>query len=118
MAHVLVVDDDPNLREVYESVLGDAGHRVTLAADGAEGLLALAEDPDVIVLDLMMPVLDGYDFMRLMPTVCAPKPVLIVAGQPDRSRLGGRPILEKPFDADDLLIRLRRLLPKSAIRSN
>ncbi|OLC56936.1 MAG: hypothetical protein AUH85_04725 [Chloroflexi bacterium 13_1_40CM_4_68_4] len=118
MTHVLVVDDDAGLREVYQAVLCDAGYRVTLAADGAEGLLALSEDPDVIVLDLRMPVLDGYDFMRLMPTVSTPKPVLIVAGQPDRSRLAGRPVLEKPFDADDLLIRLARLLPPSASRSN
>jgi urea transport system substrate-binding protein len=62
---VLVVDDDPDIRETVTDCLEDEGYRVTAAADGAQGLAAAArEPPDVILLDMKMPVLDGWEFAR------------------------------------------------------
>jgi len=62
---VLVVDDDPSMREIVERTLLSSGYRVTTAANGNEGLLAVeATSPGLIVLDLMMPEMDGFEFLR------------------------------------------------------
>lgn len=65
MATVLVVDDDAMACQLASVVLQHAGHRVLAAAGGAEGLqVALAERPDVILLDMHMPQMDGFEFLR------------------------------------------------------
>jgi len=65
MARILVVDDDPTARDLVKTVLGYAGHDVREAADGAEGLSRVeAEHPDVIIADLLMPTMDGFEFVR------------------------------------------------------
>jgi CheY-like chemotaxis protein len=62
---VLVIDDDPSMREIVERTLLSSGYRVTTAANGNEGLLAVeATNPGLIVLDLMMPEMDGFEFLR------------------------------------------------------
>ena len=64
-AHVLIVDDEPSLRDVMADIMVGEGYRVTTAVDGIRGLERLREDrPDLIVLDLMMPVLDGWAFVE------------------------------------------------------
>src|SRR6266536_4477868 len=65
MATILAVDDDPTARDLLVAVLGHAGHQLREAADGAEALpLAQAERPDLIIADLMMPTMDGFEFVR------------------------------------------------------
>jgi signal transduction histidine kinase/CheY-like chemotaxis protein len=65
MARILTVDDDPTARELLATVLGYAGHKVREAADGAEGLeMAESERPDLIIADLLMPTMDGFEFVR------------------------------------------------------
>jgi two-component system alkaline phosphatase synthesis response regulator PhoP len=64
---ILVVDDDPLVRDMLEAVLGQAGFHLVTAADGSEALRAAAEDvPDVVLLDVMMPGMDGYAVCRAM----------------------------------------------------
>ncbi|HVR37447.1 MAG TPA: response regulator, partial [Methylomirabilota bacterium] len=65
MATILAVDDDPVARDLLVTVLGYAGHQVREAADGAEALaLAQAAPPDLIIADLLMPTMDGFEFVR------------------------------------------------------
>jgi DNA-binding response OmpR family regulator len=67
MAKVLVVDDEKNLRTLYETELAEEGHTVILASDGKEALRLLeAEKPDLVVLDIRMPGLDGLETMGRM----------------------------------------------------
>src|SRR3990172_7174447 len=76
---VLVVDDDPDLREFVRVVLEGAEYRVRLACDGAEALRLLAEEaPDVILLDIKMPGLSGDDLLRLFRRLQRHPPVVIM----------------------------------------
>lgn len=79
--HVLVVDDDPLIRETMTEILEESGYRVATAAHGGEALTALRQGPrpDAIILDLMMPIMDGWQFLDAKATdktICA-VPVLI-----------------------------------------
>jgi DNA-binding response OmpR family regulator len=110
MSTVLVIEDDPDMREIERATLGFAGHDVLLASNGCEGLRALeARRPCVILLDLMMPVMDGLTFLaerrkrglaQGVPVVC------VTAGGEEMSshalRLGARECLHKPADIDEL----------------
>jgi len=110
MATVLIVEDDPDMREIERAMLGCAGHDVMLAANGREGLEMLAaQQPCVILLDLMMPVMDGLTFLAErrklglaegIPIVC------VTAGTENLKkqalRLGARECLPKPTDFEDL----------------
>lgn len=106
---ILVVDDEPDLRALYRENLADAGHEVLTAANGAEGLgLAQREQPDLVLVDLMMPVMDGYEFLqhfRQLPGQERTPTVVVsaVATGGYSRRLGASGFVAKPFDADDLL---------------
>ena len=109
-ATILVIDDDDDIREVLATVLDEAGFRVVTAANGREGLERLREDPqpDVILLDLMMPEMDGYQFRAEQQRDPALRaiPTLIVTAGTVTSRveaLGAEAILRKP-------VSLRRLV--------
>jgi two-component system response regulator MprA len=108
---VLIVDDDADIREILAEILVEVGFEVLTAANGREAL-ALVRDaglrPSLIVLDLMMPIMDGYGFLeqRSSDPALASIPVAIVtAGHGvDRARIGeGIPIVAKPFEAPHLL---------------
>ncbi|HSM04431.1 MAG TPA: response regulator [Longimicrobiales bacterium] len=65
MAHILVVDDHADTREIFRVIFESRGHRVSEAGDGKEGLEVTLEDlPDLVILDLRLPVLNGWDFME------------------------------------------------------
>ena len=110
MPTVLVIEDDPDMREIERATLGFAGHDVLLAANGCEGLEALARRrPCVILLDLMMPVMDGLTFLREREKrgLARGVPVLCVtAGGDDMTQnaldLGARECMHKPADIDEL----------------
>src|SRR5215470_15975851 len=116
---ILVIDDDLDLRETLADTLQDRGFEVITAANGLEALKlvrSMASPPSVILLDLMMPVMDGYGFLeeRRKDPVLASIPLAIVtAGHGvDRNRLGnGAPIVRKPFDVPQLLGVLHQLGP-------
>lgn len=110
MAHVLVVDDEPDLRLLLRINLEVQGHRVSQAGDGAVALTAVAaEAPDVVVLDVMMPVLDGWGVLERLRAGGADLPVIVVSAKDDPAsvrrafELGADDHLAKPFDLDELV---------------
>lgn len=114
MATVLVIEDDPDMREIERATLGCAGHTVLTATNGKEGLEALEHQrPCVILLDLMMPVMDGLTFLaeRRKRGLAEDVPVLCVtAGGEEMTThalsLGASECLHKPADFDELCERV------------
>ncbi len=108
---ILVVEDDPLTREAMASILGSAGHKVRGAAEGEEALAVLRQGPlpDLIVLDLLMPGMDGWHFRReqLREPALAALPVIVCSGTGDAdlhaAALGAAAFLDKPIDPDRLL---------------
>lgn len=114
---VLVVDDERQIRDVVAEALADDGYEVETAANGAQALAVLSRwVPDLIVLDLMMPVMDGATFRvrQLALDGAAEVPVLILSASRDaegqRAKLGALGFIHKPFDLDALLDHVGRLL--------
>ena len=117
-AHVLVVDDEPAIRALLSDVLADLGYLVETAVHGADALEKLARQSfQAILLDMMMPVMDGREFLgRLRQELTAPSPPVVVlsAAPADLLRtmldLGATACLEKPFELDTLLEALGAVL--------
>jgi len=114
---VLVVEDDETLRETIADVMTDDGHDVRLAADGHEALERLAGwDADVVILDLMMPRMDAYEFRERHLQTAAGRAtrVLIVSAATDieaaAERLGAAAWLAKPFTLDEMVDTVNGLL--------
>jgi two-component system, OmpR family, response regulator MprA len=119
---ILVVDDEPAVRDSLDRALRLEGYKVELAADGAEALDTIgAARPDAVVLDLMMPRVDGLEVCRRMRAAGDRTPVLVLTardGVTDRVKgldAGADDYLVKPFALDELLARLRALLRRSGV---
>ena len=124
-AHVLVVDDDEAIRTTLRRNLAYEGYRVTIAADGDEALRQIRDEaPDLAVLDIMMPRLDGLEVVRRLREADERLPVILLTARdavPDRVsglESGADDYLVKPFAFDELLarirVRLRRHEPDAA----
>jgi len=107
--HVLVVDDEANIRLVFRTALESAGCRVSTAADGAEALDGFARDPaDLVLLDLQMPVMGGMEVLRRLRDAGLDVPVMIVTAHGsvpdavDAMKLGAIDFVAKPVAAADL----------------
>jgi two-component system chemotaxis response regulator CheY len=116
---VLIVEDEESIREVIRDVLEDRGLRVMSCANGAEALDLLDRvRPDVVVLDLLMPVMHGWDFMEtyVEKTAGQPIPIVIVSVNPalprSFNRFGVRQVVSKPFDVDALTDAVEQALPR------
>ncbi len=110
---VLVVDDDPDIRELLSSALGDEGFEVAPAANGEEALAVISTfRPDVIVLDLMMPVMDGWQFASELRARDQEIPLVLLSAARDlrlhAQRLAAADVIEKPFDLGELLPKVAR----------
>ncbi len=126
MQTILVVDDDPNIREVVCFALGKAGFRTITAENGQQALQrAQAERPDLIVLDIVMPELDGTEVCRRLRAGPARQlPIIFLSSKDDEIdrivglELGGDDYVAKPFSPRELVARvracLRRLAPQPA----
>ena len=114
---ILVVDDDEHIRQIVRLCLSDEGYSVTEAANGEAALAAVERTrPGLILLDLRMPVMDGWEFARryrLTPEPHAPIVAFVAALNATQDCVGLEPatILAKPFDLDDLLAAVRSQLP-------
>lgn len=116
-ARVLVVDDDEGLLEMYGELLREADCAVAFARNGKDALELLDWEPDLIVLDLFMPVMDGYEFLRLLQERTAGRhvPVLVVSGGNAIDRPQGTEVLlRKPFDVDRLTAAIEAILAARA----
>lgn len=108
---ILIVEDDRDIRDVLAEILAEEGYQVLVAEDGADGLRRLAEgpQPDLILLDLMMPRMDGYQFreeQRKNPDWSAIPLVLLTAGVETSDKitaLGALDVVRKPVKIDFLL---------------
>ena len=118
-SRVLIADDDEDIRVYLEVTLNLAGYEVVHAADGVEALeLATTSSPDIIVLDVMMPRLDGLETLRRLRSDARTShlPVLLLTARVQREDAidgldaGADDYLTKPFDAEELLARLRAAL--------
>ena len=128
MAKILIVDDDPDIRDAASIILESAGHEVVTAQDGLEGLeLLKAEKPDIMILDLLMPKMDGFSVCKELQDTRWSKfrgmPILILTSvreEASRRRyeletgleLDVADYVEKPIAPEVLLERVARLVKK------
>ena len=114
---VLVVDDDVNLMRLLVTILRTAGFDVLAASDGYKAVeMAGVEKPDVVILDLRMPVLDGRATYRALRERGVDSPVLIASAYGARAaqmELGAQGYIEKPFDPENLIDAVQELVPSS-----
>ena len=124
MFHILVADDDKHTRILMKAILESDGYTVYLAEDGEKALEVLdKEHIDLVVLDIMMPKVDGYEFTRILREGNSTLPVLMVSARnlPSDKHMGFIPgtddYITKPFDEQELLLRIKALLRRSKIVS-
>ena len=122
MFHILVVDDDKNTRMFFRGVLEGAGYIVTTAQDGAMALESLGKKHiDLVVLDIMMPNMDGYEFTRVLRQSNNHLPVLMVSAKQlpaDKHKgflVGTDDYMTKPVDDEEMLYRIKALLRRAKI---
>ena len=123
MAKILIVDDRPTNRQFLLTLLGYTGHRLLEAADGAEALdLARAERPDLVITDILMPTMDGYEFvqqLRADPHIASTQVIFYTAtySTPEAQLLakacGVDTVLRKPSDPEEILAAVNRALGAS-----
>ena len=117
MSLVLVVDDDDDIREMLSFLLEDMGHTVVTASQGKEALSALRRGPrpDLVILDLMMPVMSGWELREQMlrdPAIASIPTIVVSGDRSDSERdesLHAVATMTKPFEADKLLSLLAQI---------
>jgi DNA-binding response OmpR family regulator len=121
-AHILVVDDEANLRRTVARILQRAGFEVTTASNGQEGLALLAEDHfDLVYMDIRMPDMNGLEALKSIHASYPQLPVILFTGQPDLNsavsalRHGAMDYLQKPLKPELLIERAKTALAKLEI---
>ena len=124
MFRILVVDDDKNTRRLMRAVLEDARYEVETAADGADALRVMdTAHIDLVVLDIMMPNMDGYELTKTLRASNSDLPILMVSAKQlpeDRKRgflVGTDDYMTKPVDEEEMLLRIKALLRRAKIVS-
>ena len=120
MSHLLLVDDDEDIRSLLTSFFRKHGHTVSTAANGAEMFAALQKHAvDIVILDVMLQEEDGFSLCRRLRTT-SPVPVIMLTGMADPTdrvvglEIGADDYLTKPFDQRELLARVRAVLRRTA----
>ena len=118
---LLIIEDESSLGSFLEKGLQQAGHSVTLCNDGTEGQkLAAMENFDLILLDLMLPGINGFDILSNLRAFNIATPVIIISALSDTAQvvkgfdLGAVDYIKKPFEWDELLARIRVIQKKSS----
>ena len=122
MFHILVVDDDKNTRMYFEAVLKNNNYTVTVAKNGEEALYIMdKEHIDLVVLDIMMPKMDGYEFTKILRECDNNLPILMVSAKQlpvDKNKgfaVGTDDYMTKPVNQDEFLYRIKALLRRARI---
>ena len=124
MIRILIADDDKNIRLLFKAVLEGAGYQTVAAENGREALEIMEHQHiDLVVLDIMMPQMDGYEFTRTLREADNNLPILMVSAKQmpaDRRQgflVGTDDYMTKPIDEEELLLRIRALLRRAKIAS-
>jgi DNA-binding response OmpR family regulator len=124
MFHILIVDDDKNTRRLYQAVLENEGYQVSLAENGNAALDVMdKEQIDLVVVDIMMPGMDGYEFTKTLRETSNSLPVLMVSAKQlpeDKKKgflVGTDDYMTKPVDEEEMLLRIKALLRRAKIVS-
>ena len=124
MFNILVVDDDKNTRMFFRALLEGAGYTVTIAENGEAALSAMKSTcVDLVVLDIMMPKMDGYEFTKILRQSNNNLPILMVSAKQlpaDKHKgflAGTDDYITKPVDDDEMLFRIKALLRRAKIAS-
>ncbi len=123
MTKILLIDDDPMILQLLKLFLGNEGYRVAVAVSGLEGLeVAQKQSPDLVILDLMMPVMDGFETCRRLREMGIQSILVISNRRDERSmvrvlELGADAYLHKPFELPVLLAKIRTLLRRIGQRA-
>lgn len=122
MTSVLVVEDDAHMLEMILIVLSREGYRVWGAVNGREALAEMESSPaDLVVLDVMMPVMDGWDLCRELRLLNPELPIIMITAKHETSQkvkgfsLGADDYLVKPFDPQELVVRVKAVLRRYRI---
>jgi two-component system OmpR family response regulator len=121
MSKILVVEDDRNLLETIKYNLGKEGYEALTAVDGGEALeIARKETPDLIILDIMLPVIDGFEVCRILRKEMTVPIIMLTARTDETDRImgldtGADDYMTKPFSLRELLARIRALLRRAKI---
>ena len=125
MFHILVVDDDKNTRLLLKAVLESEGYTVYAAANGEEALTVMDQQHiDLVVLDIMMPKMDGYEFTKTLREAQNNLPILMVSAKQlpaDKKKgflVGTDDYMTKPIDEEEMLLRIKALLRRAQIISD
>jgi DNA-binding response OmpR family regulator len=124
MFHILIVDDDKNTRRLYQAVLENEGYQVFPAENGNAALDVMdKEHIDLVVADIMMPGMDGYEFTRTLRETNNSLPILMVSAKQlpeDKKKgflVGTDDYMTKPVDEEEMLLRIKALLRRAKIVS-
>lgn len=112
---ILVIDDDSEIRAIITEVLRDEGYEVQAATNGAEGLAVIEQaQPSLVLLDMRMPVLDGWEFVRRLIKRGIEVPIIAMTAAQDARHwaheIGAVGVLAKPFDLVELLEAVERVV--------
>lgn len=121
-AHLLVIDDEPSIRDLLGAALRFAGFAVRTAADGNEALHLLSDEvPDLLVLDVMLPDMDGFTLLRKIRERHPDLPVVFITARDDTKdkvqglTVGGDDYVTKPFSLEEVVARIRAVLRRTQI---
>ena len=124
MIRILIADDDKNIRLLFKAVLEGAGYQTLTAENGREALEIMEHQHiDLVVLDIMMPQMDGYEFTRTLREADNNLPILMVSAKQlpaDKRKgflVGTDDYMTKPIDEEEMLLRIRALLRRARIAS-
>ena len=125
MFHIMVVDDDKNTRMYFEALLKNSGYTVTVASNGEEALDVMGKEHiDLVVLDIMMPKMDGYEFAKTLRESDNNLPILMVSAKQlpvDKNKgfaAGTDDYMTKPVNQEEFLYRIKALLRRVKIATD
>jgi two-component system, OmpR family, response regulator len=125
MTTILIIDDEPGVRDLLKDALGNAGYQVECATNGADGLDQLRRrSADLCIVDINMPTMNGFEFMEKLRAHDSKTPVLMLTARDsgddvERGLRGGADdYVRKPFSLDELLLRVAAILRRTGIDEN
>ena len=125
MSKIMIVDDDPNIRELVSALLQNHGFEACEAIDGRDAMQKITNDnPDLVIIDIMMPNMDGFELCRNLRRYYENMPVLMLTAKGELASkvkgfgLGADDYLTKPFEGDELILRIQALLRRYKIEAS